>query len=103
MSIALKTVVLAAFVALVSGCVDLKPLETEVTSLKNQQAQMQGDLESVKRSVVALNQATGDAQRNAQAASSKADQALAAAQATDAKIAMTQEQMDRMFRRTASK
>jgi chromosome segregation ATPase len=103
MSTAVKVIVVTAFVALAAGCADLKPLEGDVASLKNQAAQLQSDVDQLKRGASTAQQAISDAQRNAQAASAKADQALAAAQTADQKIAETNEQMDRMFKRTVSK
>ena len=103
MRIALKMMSVVAIAAIAAGCQSTKPLEESVASLKTQVGTLQTEVDSLKRNSTAATQAAADAQRNAQAAASKADQALAVAQANEQKIAATNETMDRMFRRTASK
>jgi cell division septum initiation protein DivIVA len=103
MRIALKMMSAIAIAAIAAGCQSTKPLEESVASLKTQVGTLQTKVDSLERNSTAATQAAADAQRNAQAAATKADQALAVAQANEQKIAATNETMDRMFRRTASK
>ena len=103
MRIALKMMSAIAIAAIAAGCQSTKPLEENVATLKTQVGTLQADVDTLKRNNAAATQAAADAQRNAQAAATKADQALAVAQANEQKIAATNETMDRMFRRTASK
>jgi cell division septum initiation protein DivIVA len=103
MRIALKMMSAVAIAAIAAGCQSTKPLEENVASLKTQVNTLQTEVDTLKRNETAATQAATDAQRNAQAASTKADQALSIAQANEQKIAATNETMDRMYRRSASK
>ena len=102
MRVVIGMVAMIALVAL-AGCQDLKPLQNEIGSLKTQVSSLQSDIDGLKRAASTASQTLNETQRAAQAASNKADQALAAVQAVDQKVASTNEQMDRMFRRTVSK
>jgi hypothetical protein len=57
----------------------------------------------LKRGATSTAQAAADAQRLAQTAATKADQALTTAQAADSKVDATSESMTRMFAKSVSK
>jgi prefoldin subunit 5 len=80
MRIALKMMTFAAVVAIATGCQSTKPLEESIASLKAQVGTLRTEVDALKRNGATVIQALGDAQRDAQAASTKAEQAMAVAQ-----------------------
>jgi prefoldin subunit 5 len=80
MRIALKMMTFAAVVAIATGCQSTKPLEESIASLKAQVGTLRTEVDTLKRNGATVIQALGDAQRDAQAASTKAEQAMAVAQ-----------------------
>ncbi len=105
-----KVGAVALSVVFAAGCVDLKPLQAEVDTLKTQVAKLQGDHASMM-SAANANAAAADgaaraaaaAQQAASAAGAKADQALAAATTSQQCCDATNEKIDRMFKRSMSK
>lgn len=88
---------------LVTGCTDLKPLQTQIDDQKSQVSRISADTAAAK---AASDAATADARAASQSAGgaqSAANQALAAAQASQSCCDATSEKMDRMFRRSVSK
>jgi outer membrane murein-binding lipoprotein Lpp len=80
MRIALKMMTFAAVVAIATGCQSTKPLEESIASLKTQVSTLRAEVDTLKRNGTTVIQALGDAQRDAQAANTKAEQAMAVAQ-----------------------
>jgi chromosome segregation ATPase len=108
-TIAVKLAAAAAVFAL-AGCTDLKPLQADIDSLKQQVAKLQTDVAAAKASADAASQAANGAQsaatqaaQAASAAQSTANQALSAAQAAQSSIDATNEKIDRMFKKSVSK
>ena len=110
-AIFVKLAAAAAVVAL-AGCVDLKPLQAQVDTLKSQTAALQTDL-AANKAEDDKTMATADprptrgahpaAASAAAAAQSTANQALAAAQASQSGVDATNEKIDRMFKKSVSK
>jgi murein lipoprotein len=109
-----KTIVVklaaAAAVFALAGCTDLKPLQSDIDSLKQQVAKLQTDVAAAKTSAdnaaSAAQAAQNSANQAAQAASaaqSTANQALSAAQAAQSSIDATNEKINRMFKKSVSK
>jgi len=108
-SIVVKLAAAMAVVAL-AGCTDLKPLQADIDSLKQQVSKLQSDVEASKASADSASRAASAAQSSAnqaaQAASgaqSTANQALSAAQAAQSSVDATNEKIDRMFKKSVSK
>ena len=80
MRIVLKIMSFVAVAAVATGCQNIKPLEESIASLKTKVATLQTEVDTLKRNGTTVIQALGDAQRDAQAANSKAEQAMAVAQ-----------------------
>jgi prefoldin subunit 5 len=81
MRIALKMLSFVAVAAIATGCQSTKPLEESIASLKTRVDTLRTEVDTLKRNNATVIQALGDAQRDAQTASTKADQAMAVAQA----------------------
>ena len=108
-SIVVKLAAAAAVVAL-AGCTDLKPVQAQLDTLKQQVAQLQQDVTAAKTSADNAAQAASAAQSSASqasqaaaAAQSTANQALSAAQAAQSSIDATNEKINRMFKKSVSK
>ena len=108
-AIVVKLAAAAAIIGL-AGCSDLKPLQTEVDSLKSQVGTLQSDLAAHKvadqATAATASKAAADAAAASSAASSAqstANQALAAAQAAQSGVDATNEKIDRMFKKSVSK
>jgi len=108
-TIVVKLAAAAAVVAL-AGCTDLKPIQAQLDSLKQQVGQLQQDVTAAKTSADNAAQAASAAQsaanqaaQAASAAQSTANQALSAAQAAQSSVDATNEKINRMFRRSVSK
>ena len=108
-AIFVKLAAAAAVVAL-AGCVDLKPPQAQVDTLKSQTAALQTDLAANKanddHTAAMASKAESDAaaaSSAAAAAQSTANQALAAAQAAQSGVDATNEKIDRMFKKSVSK
>ena len=96
--------------AALAGCTDLKPLQADVDTLKQQVGKLQTDVDAAKSSADAASRAASAAQSSASQAStaasgaqSTANQALSAAQAAQASCDATNEKIDRMFKKSVSK
>ena len=92
-----------AVVAGLAGCQDLKPLQADVDSLKQQVAKLSSDTAAAKSSADQANSTASAANQAASSAQSTANQALAAAQASQSAVDATNEKIDRMFKRSISK
>ena len=108
-SIVVKLAAAVAVVAL-AGCTDLKPLQADVDSLKQQVSKLQTDVEAAKASADSASRAASAAQSSANQAAtaasgaqSTANQALSAAQAAQSSVDATNEKIDRMFKKSVSK
>jgi len=108
-SIVVKLAAAAAVVAL-AGCTDIKPLQADVDSLKQQVSKLQTEVEASKASADSASRAASAAQSSAnqaataaQGAQSTANQALSAAQAAQSSVDATNEKIDRMFKKSVSK
>src|SRR5471030_1798719 len=97
-AIFVKLAAAAAVVAL-AGCVDLKPLQAQVDTLKSQTAALQTDLAANKaeddKTMATANKAAADA--------AAASSAAAAAQSSLFSVDATNEKIDRMFKKSVSK
>jgi outer membrane murein-binding lipoprotein Lpp len=100
----------AALVVALAGCTDLKPLQAQVDTLKQQVSKLQTDVDAAKASADSAARAASAAQASASQAStaasgaqSTANQALSAAQAAQASCDATNEKIDRMFKKSVSK
>src|SRR5580693_1784871 len=100
----------AALVVGLAGCTDLKPLQAEVDTLKQQVGQLRTDVDAAKASADAASRAASAAQSSANQAEPGArgaqrtvNQALSAAQAFFVSGAATTEKIDRMFKKSVSK
>ena len=89
---------------------DIKPLQADIASLKDQVSKLQTDVSAAKASADAASRSASAAQSSAsqaaQAASgaqSTANQALSAAQAAQSSVDATNEKIDRMFKKSVSK
>jgi outer membrane murein-binding lipoprotein Lpp len=103
MNIHSPLVALFGAVLLLSGCVDLKPLQAEVASLKESVSRLESGQASLK---TASESAAADARKaneTAAAAQTAANQAASAAQASQACCDANSEKMERMFRRSVTK
>ena len=80
MRIALKMMSFVAIAAIAAGCQSTKPLEESIASLKAKVDTLRTEVDTLKKNNTTVIQALGDAQRDAQTASTKADQAMAVAQ-----------------------
>ena len=109
-----KTIVVklaaAAAVFALAGCTDLKPVQADIDSLKQQVASLQTAVNASKTSAdnaaAAAQAAQTSANQAAQAASgaqSTANQALSAAQAAQSSVDATNEKINRMFKKSVSK
>jgi hypothetical protein len=109
-----KTIVVklaaAAAVFALAGCTDLKPVQADIDSLKQQVASLQTAVNAAKTSAdnaaTAAQAAQTSANQAAQAASgaqSTANQALSAAQAAQSSVDATNEKINRMFKKSVSK
>jgi outer membrane murein-binding lipoprotein Lpp len=97
-----KAAVVAA-AALLAGCQDLKPLQTDISDLSSQVARLRTDVQGVKASSDQAGNAAQAATQAANEAQSKANQALAAAQSSQAAVDAVNEKIDRMFKHKLSK
>jgi outer membrane murein-binding lipoprotein Lpp len=86
-----------------SGCTDLSPIQNDIKDLRSQINRLQTDVGSMKKTLDNAAQASREAQRAADRASSTANQALALGQSNQKSIEATNEKLDRMFRRHLSK
>jgi len=100
----------AALVVALAGCTDLKPLQAQVDTLKQQVSKLQTDVDAAKASADSAARAASAAQASASQAAtaasgaqSTANQALSAAQAAQASCDATNEKIDRMFKKSVSK
>src|ERR1700683_619176 len=100
----------AALVVGLAGCTDLKALQAEVDTLKQQVGQLRTDVDAAKggpdpasRAASAAQSAANQASTAASGAQSTANQALSAAQAAQASCDATNEKIDRMFKKSVSK
>jgi murein lipoprotein len=100
-SVASVAVVAAA--AVLTGCQDLKPMESDVAWLKQQMVKTQNDVAAVKTSADQANMSAQSAAQSASAAQSTSNQALSAAQAAQSASRETDAKIDRMFKRSLSK
>jgi murein lipoprotein len=100
-SVASVAVVTAA--AVLTGCQDLKPMESDVAWLKQQMVKTQSDVAAVKTSADQANMSAQSAAQAASAAQSTSNQALSAAQAAQSASRETDSKVDRMFKRSLSK
>ena len=109
-----KTIVVklaaAAAVFALAGCTDLKPLQADIDSLKQQVTKLQSDVAAAKtsadnaaQSAQAAQTAANQASQAASGAQSTANQALSAAQAAQSSIDATNEKINRMFKKSVSK
>jgi len=80
MRIALKMMSFVAVAVVATGCQNIKPLEDSIASLKTKVETLRTEVDTLKRNNTTVIQALGDAQRDAQAATAKAEQAMAVAQ-----------------------
>lgn len=96
---------LAAVIAVLglSGCQDLKPIQTDIDDIKVQVNKIQSDLTVVKNAADQANSAAQAASQAANEAQGTANRALAAAQAAQSASADLNEKIDRMFKRSLSK
>ncbi|MGA2023736.1 MAG: alanine-zipper protein [Steroidobacteraceae bacterium] len=108
-SIVVKLAAAAAVIGL-AGCTDLKPLQADIDSLKQQVGKLQTEVDAAKASADAAARAASAAQSSASQAAtaasgaqSTANQALSAAQAAQASVDATNEKIDRMFKKSVSK
>jgi murein lipoprotein len=95
----------AAVVAVVglAACTDLKPIQAQIDDLKSQSAKNAADIAAVKSTADTANSAAQSAGQAASGAQSTANQALAAAHASQSCCDATNEKIDRMFKRSVSK
>src|ERR1700732_180796 len=98
-----KAAAAVAMVVGMAGCTDIKPLQADIADLKAQLAKAQGDTAAAKSSADQANSAAQSAGQAASGAQSTANQALAAAHASQSCCDATNEQIDRMFKRSVSK
>jgi outer membrane murein-binding lipoprotein Lpp len=98
-----KVAAAVAVVAGMAGCVDTKPLQADIDSLKSQVAKLQADVAAAKSSADQANAAAQAASSSASQAQNTANQALAAAQKAQEDVATLDEKINRMFKRSISK
>lgn len=94
------TVVLAVVLA---GCQDLEPLKKDIADLQGRVARLQSDVVAAKQAAEQAQGAAQGANENAKVGQVTANQALAAAQASQQMINSLNEKVERMFRRALSK
>lgn len=87
----------------IAGCTDLKPLQADIDSLRSQVAKLQGSVDIAKAAAYSAARAATAAQQAAQVAAQQANDAVAKAQASQQCCDATNEEIDRMFRKSASK
>jgi len=95
------TIVLA--MSTLAACTDLTPIQNDLKDLHSQVNRLSAEQGALKISSNNAVQSAKGASDAAHAAASKADQALALAQADQRSIDATNEKIDRMFRRHLSK
>lgn len=103
MSNILKVGIVAAALVLAAGCTDLKPLQSDIDSLKSQVSKLQGDVDSAKTAADGASRSAASAAEAAKAAQGTANQAVSAAQAGQACCDANSEKIDRMFKKSVSK
>jgi hypothetical protein len=85
-----------AFIFIVAGCTDLKPMEARIADLEAQVNKLQADLAKSTSAATAGNRS---AAASASAASSAAAQALSIAESNAAAIDALNTKIDQMFKR----
>jgi outer membrane murein-binding lipoprotein Lpp len=93
----------ATMVMGLSGCTDLTPIQNQVKDLSSQVSRLSSDQAAMRSTLESTGKSARDAESAASRAGSKADQALALAQANQGAISATNEKIERMFRRHLSK
>lgn len=88
---------------MLAGCTDLTPIQNQLKDLSGQVSHLSSEQAAMKATLDNTTRAAHEAEEAAKRASSKADQALALAQANKTTIEATNEKIDRMFRRHLSK
>jgi murein lipoprotein len=85
-----------AFLVMIAGCTDLKPMEAQIEDLQNQVNKLQADVAKSANNAAAANKATA---ASASAASSDAKQALSVGEANTAAIDKLNSKIDQMFKK----
>ena len=85
-----------AFLVMIAGCTDLKPMEAQIEDLQNQVNKLQSDVVKSASNAAAANKATA---ASASTASSDAKQALSLGEANTAAIDKLNAKIDQMFRK----
>jgi hypothetical protein len=85
-----------AFLAMVAGCTDLKPMEAQMADLQEQVNKLQADLAKSSSTANAVNKVTA---ASASAASGAANKALSIAESNTAAIEALNAKIDQMFKR----
>jgi len=85
-----------AFLAIVAGCTDLKPMEAQMADLQEQVNKLQADLAKSSSTANAANKVTA---ASASAASGAANKALSIAESNTAAIEALNAKIDQMFKR----
>jgi uncharacterized small protein (DUF1192 family) len=85
-----------AFLVIVAGCTDLKPMEARIDDLQEQVNKLQAELAKSSSTASAANKATA---ASASAASGAANKALSIAESNTAAIEALNAKIDQMFKR----
>lgn len=85
-----------AFLVMVAGCTDLKPMEARMADLQEQVTKLQADLAKSSSTANAANKTTA---ASASAASSAANKALSIGESNTAAIDALNAKIDQMFKR----
>ncbi len=99
----LKAGVVALVVVFAAGCTDLKPLEAQVSALKEELNKHIAETAGTPALAANAAKAAQAAATAAQQAQSKADAAASAAQASQQCCDATNEKIDRLFKKSMSK
>ena len=91
------------FVALASGCTDLKPIQAQLDDLKAQLSQISPKIANADSQAIAAAASARSAASTAQQAQSTADRANAMARSNQQAIEAINEKIDRMFKKSVSK
>jgi outer membrane murein-binding lipoprotein Lpp len=89
--------------SMLSGCTDLTPIQNQLKDLSGQVSRLSSEQAAMRATLDNTTRSAHEAEEAAKRASSKADQALALAQANKTTVEATNEKIDRMFRRHLSK
>lgn len=103
MSVRVALACVGAAIVGLSGCTDLTPIQNQIKDLSSQVSRLSSEQAAMKSTLEGTAKSARDADNAASRAASKADQALALAQANQKSLEATNEKLDRMFRRHLSK